>query len=1288
MAGNWKSIALPPAVPSGAFSAETMLLLTDGTLLVHNAYQAEWLRFIPDPQKGYVGGAWGPVSTMALPRGFFASGVLRNGQVFVCGGETSTSTTSDISSGEVFDPATNTWKQMAGSNTPPAYIQGDVPASVLADGRVVMGAITDNQNAVWDPANSSWVASGTAFGTQANTKTGDCNEETWTLLPDGSVLTVNTKVPSAGPWSNTPTSAERYLPLTDVWQPTSALPDVLTLTTVSDNSVNPPVVSAGVFEIGPAILLPTNGNVIAFGATGHTAIYNPATGNWTAGPDFPADPGDPSNGNLVLSPTGLLTLSDAPACLQPNGRVLVVAGTLYLVVTSGVPDFFSKNSQYFEYDPTAPVATSLTKMATQPPSGATSQDTWTARFLVVPTGQIMLSTQQGQVYIYTPDPSEGSYQAAWQPTITSFPSTLIVGSSYLLTGQGLNGLSQANSYGDDAQMATNYPIVQITDTVSNAVYYLQTQDFSTLGVATTGSQTCSVTVPPGTPTGSYTLVVIANGIPSASQSVEIGTQDISFMMEETTYGGGQVQAQINLSGAPAVFPLVLYVQVEGFKLTDCGITSAASLAAPTRQPTVSSPDSRIVFSYAGNTAVEDLANSGPQRVQYPFQVSFKDTTIFTDPTYFPAGVKSATLTIGASFTPPSGSALNAPPATITLTQTPNPFILHNDPNVELNWYLSQDLRVFQVTAGTTFFGTPAPNTGNAINDATTYIANLIKSFNGDKATADILFNSLSEDEGDTSQLTLSPTGSGTTPVFNFALARVRTQDVSPAPDVRVFFRMWAAQQTNATYDPTTTYASRPNGAEKIPVLGVQNDQIITIPFFATPRVDASTVSMATQTDTPNVQPSIAPDPLGAEVHTFFGCWLDINQTNTQPGTPGLFPSLVTGDAAGPFNTEGPLLTIQSFAKSDHQCLIAEISYDLDSVPLGSDPSNTDKLAQRNLAFVNVPNPGQAQSRVVPQTFEIRPSPAVLLADKKPDELRFDFSSLPHGCQASIYLPAADSAIVLDWATRLYTTHRLTATDAHTIRMSASGTGFMPIPQGGTINYAGLLSINFPATVKKGQKFQVVVSQITSIGGVAPVGNVQSVALVPAAAERQPWRRVLGQFRLTVPVLTKHDILPDAERLLSILLWTFETLPESSRWYPIFLRYLDQLKGSLTFLGGNPPLINPSPTGVWKVPYQPGHGDTHGSGSGGRGGHDHGGHGHGHDREGVRGKVEALSYDHFGDFEGFVLETLHGRRQFFASRERRIEELVRRACEERLTTVVYAAEDGRDLLSLLIRAEEK
>ena len=78
-----------------------MLLLTDGTLLVHNAYQADWLRLVPNPQNGYAGGRWQQPSTMANPRGFFASGVLRNGQVYAVGGEVS-GQNSDIPQGGVW----------------------------------------------------------------------------------------------------------------------------------------------------------------------------------------------------------------------------------------------------------------------------------------------------------------------------------------------------------------------------------------------------------------------------------------------------------------------------------------------------------------------------------------------------------------------------------------------------------------------------------------------------------------------------------------------------------------------------------------------------------------------------------------------------------------------------------------------------------------------------------------------------------------------------------------------------------------------------------------------------------------------------------------------------------------------------------------------------------------------------------------------------------------------------------------------------------------------------------
>jgi hypothetical protein len=68
-----------------------------------------------------------------------------------------------------------------------------------------------------------------------------------------------------------------------------------------------------------------------------------------------------------------------------------------------------------------------------------------------------------------------------------------------------------------------------------------------------------------------------------------------------------------------------------------------------------------------------------------------------------------------------------------------------------------------------------------------------------------------------------------------------------------------------------------------------------------------------------------------------------------------------------------------------------------------------------------------------------------------------------------------------------------------------------------------------------------------------------------------------------------------------------------------------------------------------------------------------------------GKIEALVYDHFGDFDGFVLELHDGETRRFESREGEIEELVREAWEDRIvTTVVVETEHRHRPLSILLK----
>lgn len=141
------------------------------------------------------------------------------------------------------------------------------------------------------------------------------------------------------------------------------------------------------------------------------------------------------------------------------------------------------------------------------------------RMLLLPTGEVLYSAGTPAMYAYQPDAGP---QQAWKPLITACPTDLRNGATYTLQGQQLNGLSQAVSYGDDAQMATNYPLVRLRETKTNAVYYCRTHNHSTMAVATgTAIVSTSFTVPPAVPHGNYALAAVANGIASDEVTVQI-----------------------------------------------------------------------------------------------------------------------------------------------------------------------------------------------------------------------------------------------------------------------------------------------------------------------------------------------------------------------------------------------------------------------------------------------------------------------------------------------------------------------------------------------------------------------------------------------------------------------------------------------------------------------------------------------------------------------------------------------------------------------------------------------
>jgi hypothetical protein len=266
--------------------------------------------------------------------------------------------------------------------------------------------------------------------------------------------------------------------------------------------------------------------------------------------------------------------------------------------------------------------------------------------------------------------------------------------------------------------------------------------------------------------------------------------------------------------------------------------------------------------------------------------------------------------------------------------------------------------------------------------------------------------------------------------------------------------------------------------------------------------------------------------------------------------------------------------------------------------------------------------------------------------------------LPAGSSARIYLPGTAPDEVLDLAKSLYRARRLVRIDGQTLQCDAEGISYLPIPSGAQIDHAGLLTIDLPPGVRRGQRFDVTVRQLTHVGRLAkgfdPFGTHDALDRLAAQGSRLlVWEHVIGSFQVTIPISKGPLLLDDETRLLSVLRWILGQVPQRDRWYLPYLRYVGQIGERVGGFGGDPDAVVPDPNGLPASPKPGGNGEL---------GREHG----------YTGKVSGILYDRYGDFEGFTLDTPEGER-LFRSREHTVEDLAQRAWRERTLIVVYVDE---------------
>ncbi|HTT84972.1 MAG TPA: hypothetical protein VMF67_15960 [Rhizomicrobium sp.] len=486
--GTWTDVSGVPFTNEGGWGP---MQLTDGTVIIKEAFTGTagvWYKLAPDSKGQYTDGTWTKIATM--PAGYspdgFAQQVLPNGNVLIEGGEYNDEQGDWSNKGAIYNPVANTW---ASVSPPSGWASiGDSESVVLPDGTYMLAdccfqstgeqvlATVSGTTVTWAKPTDTWTCDGYCM-----------DEEGFTSMPNGDVFLVDV-------WNYTSTSDEYHIydTSTGAWSQPGSTPDRMS--------------DADYFELGAGPLTPQGGKqgtIIQLTANTTTSnapndIYDVATGKWTTGPI------------LKVGSTTYVS-ADAPAATLPDGNVLAEAS----------PGFGGTPAHFWEFKTSKKGTVTATQVNDTKTSASSSA--FTGNLMPLPTGQILWDDSQysTEIAVYTPI---GKVKKEWAPVVSSVSATLTVGSTAnAISGTNFNGFTNGGYYGDDAQAATNYPLVRITNTKTGDVCFGRSYNFSTMGVWTTGTTNAVFDIPSTCETGASTLAVVVNGIASAGVSVTLNS---------------------------------------------------------------------------------------------------------------------------------------------------------------------------------------------------------------------------------------------------------------------------------------------------------------------------------------------------------------------------------------------------------------------------------------------------------------------------------------------------------------------------------------------------------------------------------------------------------------------------------------------------------------------------------------------------------------------------------------------------------------------------------------------
>ena len=273
-----------------------------------------------------------PIAPLSASRIDPALVTLPDGRVLVTGGKANDSSIRYAAAAtvEIYDPATEQWSRAASMGVP----RWGHSATLLTDGRVlVVGGFAENDTTptaeLYDPATDSWRA--------AAAPANPYRFQTATLLSDGRVLVAGGSGPLTAmqfmpPSDGASDAAEIYDPATDRWTTVEKLP------VARKEHVAAPLPDGRVLLLGGRMggnKTDISGRNTQRAPLSTTAIFDPATNRWEAGPDAPIEGGTTlailPNGQFLLANRTALALYDSATRTWRDlgaGHGLIVGGVL------------------------------------------------------------------------------------------------------------------------------------------------------------------------------------------------------------------------------------------------------------------------------------------------------------------------------------------------------------------------------------------------------------------------------------------------------------------------------------------------------------------------------------------------------------------------------------------------------------------------------------------------------------------------------------------------------------------------------------------------------------------------------------------------------------------------------------------------------------------------------------------------------------------------------------------------------------------------------------------------